>query len=91
MHHVCHMNLFQWPKLARVSSCSLVVEHQPGLVTRIMVIGSAPARSTQIFFYLVACLGLSRNGPEPLAIIRDRVVDLYIHDSKKVAYLGICL
>lgn len=91
MHHVCHMNLFQWPKLARVSSCSLVVEHQPGLVTRITVIGSTPATSTQInFFYLVACLGLSRNGPQPVAIMRDRVVD-YMHDSNKVAYLGICL
>lgn len=90
MHHVCHMNLFQWPKLARVPSCSLVVEHQPGLVTRIMVIGSTPARSTQIFFYLVACLGLSRNWPQPVAIMRDRVVD-YIHDSNKVAYLGVCL
>ena len=43
------MNLFQWPKLPRVSSCSLVVEHQPGLVIRIMVIGSTPARGTQIF------------------------------------------
>ena len=86
MQDVCRMKLFQWPKIARVSSCSLVVEHQPGLVTRITVIGSTPARSTQIFFYLVACLGLSRNRPQPVAIMRDRVVDLYIHDSKKVAY-----
>ena len=68
------MNLFHWPNLARVSSCSLVVEHQPGQVTRITVIGSTPARSTQIFFYLVACLGLSRNGLQPVAIMRDRVV-----------------
>ena len=86
MQDVCHMNLFQWPKIAPVSSCTLVVEHQPGLVTRITVIGSTPTRSTQIFFHLVACLGLSRNRPQPVAIMRDRVVDLYIHDSKKVAY-----